>query len=75
MVMTLLGREVPDCKPEWMLTDEKLAYLIHYARRHQLAAPICLGNAMKAVAHLGGYQVCKGEAEPGHQIMWHSPTR
>ncbi len=75
MLMTLSGREVPDYEPELMFTVEELAYLTNYARRHRLAAPKRLGDVVKAVADLGGYQSRKGDPEPGHQILWRRQTR
>ncbi|MCY3672169.1 MAG: IS4 family transposase, partial [Alphaproteobacteria bacterium] len=75
MVMTLLGRQVPDCDPELMYTDQELDFLRGYARRHGLKAPDRLGDAVRLVARLGGYQDRKHDPEPGHEIMWHGQTR
>ena len=75
MVMTLLGRQVPDCEPQLMFTDGELDFLRDYAHRYALKAPERLGDAVRLVAHLGGYRDRKHDPEPGHQIMWHGQTR
>ena len=75
MVMTLLGRQVPDCDPQLMFTDRELGFLRDYALEHGLAAPERLGDAVRLVAHLGGYRDRKHDPEPGNQIMWHGQTR
>ena len=75
MVMTLLGRQVPDCDPELMFTDRELDFLRGYAHRHGLKAPERLGDAVRLVAHLGGHRDRKHDPDPGHQIMWHGQTR
>ena len=70
MLMTLLGREVPDCDPELMYTDAELAFLRDYARKHGMAGPVRLGDAVGLVAHLGGYRDRTHDPDPGNQIMW-----
>ena len=70
MLMTLLGRQVPDCDPELMFTDAELGFLRDYARKHGLAEPRRLGDATALVAHLGGYRDRKHDPDPGNQIMW-----
>ena len=75
MVMTLLGRQVPDCEPELMFTDQELSFLRDYAAEKRMTPPDRLGDAVRLVAHLGGYQDRKHDPEPGHQIMWHGATR
>jgi len=75
MVMTLLGRQVPDCEPQLMFTDGELGFLRDYANRYRLEPPNPLGNAVRLVAHLGGYRDRKHDPDPGHQIMWHGQTR
>ena len=75
MVMTLLGRQVPDCEPQLMFTDQELGFLRDYAHQYALKAPERLGNAVRLVAHLGGYRDRKHDPDPGHQIMWHGQTR
>ena len=75
MVMTLLGRQVPECEPQLMFTDQELAFLRDYATRYALQAPERLGDAVRLVAHLGGYRDRKHDPDPGNQIMWHGQTR
>ncbi len=75
MVMTLLGRQVPDCEPHLMFADHELDFLSDHARQHGLSAPERLGDAASLVAHPGGYRNRKHDPDPGHQIMWHGQTR
>ncbi len=75
MVMTLLGREVPDCEPSLMFTDEELDFLRDHAEQHAMPAPVQPSDAVQLVAHLGGYRNRKHDRDPGHQIMWHGQTR
>ena len=75
MTMTLLGRQVPDRDPRLMFADGELCFLRDYASRYGLKAPERLGDAVRLVAHLGGYRHRKGDPEPGHQVMWHGQTR
>ncbi len=75
MVMTLLGRQVPDCEPHLMFADHELAFLRDYASEHGLTPPERLGDAVALVAHFGGYRDRKHDPDPGHQIMWHGQTR
>ena len=70
MVMTLLGRQVPDCDPEVMFSNEELNFLRDYAKKQKSPAPAQLGQAVKLVAQLGGYRARKHDHEPGSQIMW-----
>ena len=75
MLMTLLGRQVPDCDPDLMFTDAELAFLHDYALAFGLAEPQRLGDAVALVAHLGGHRNRKHDPDPGNQIMWHGQTR
>ena len=75
MVMTLLGRQVPQCEPTLMFTDDELDFLRDYAQEHDMPAPVQLGDAVRLVAHLGGYRDRKHDPEPGNQIMWHGQAR
>ena len=67
MVMTLLGRQVPDCDPQLMFADRELGFLRDYALEHGLDAPQRLGDAVRLVAHLGGYRDRKHDPDPGNQ--------
>ena len=75
MVMTLLGRQVPDCEPQLMFADQEIDFLRTYARACELEMPERLGDAVRCVAHLGGYQDRRHDPEPGHQTMWYGLTR
>jgi len=75
MAMTLLGRQVPDCDPELMFTDADLDFLRDYAAERGMPTPDRLGDAVRLVAHLGGYLGRKHDPDPGHQIMWQGQTR
>jgi len=75
MTMTLPGRQVPDCDPRLMFADGELCFPRDYASRYGLKAPERLGDAVRLVAHLGGYRHRKGDPGPGHQVMWHGRTR
>ena len=74
MAMTLLGRQVPDCGPEAMFTDNELDFLRNFAEEHGLPAPDRLGDAMNLVARLGGHRARKHDSDPGHQVMWRGQT-
>ena len=62
MVMTLLGRQVPDCDPGLLYTEAELGFLRDYARQHGQPCPDQLGKAARLVAHLGGYRGRKHRA-------------
>ena len=68
MLMTLLGREVPEYDAELMFTDIELRFLADYATDTALPAPRNLAAAVLLVAILGGYQNRKHDPPPGHQI-------
>ena len=70
MVMTLLGRQVPDCDPGLLFTEHKLEFLDQYAASQALRPPEKLGAAVRLAADLGGYRGRKHGPAPGHQIMW-----
>lgn len=78
MLMTLLGREVPSLPPDFLFTDIELEVLGAYANsRRDLSPPKTLGEAVRLVARLGGHLGRKGDAPPGHQVIWvgHSQLR
>jgi hypothetical protein len=71
MLMTLLGREVPEMPAEVLFTDVELEVLTAYANtRRDVKTPQCLGDAVRVVARLGGYQARKSDPHPGHQAIW-----
>ena len=75
MLMTLLGREVPECDAELLFSDIELRFLAAYAADAALPAPCDLAGAVLLVALLGGYQNRKHDPPPGHQIMWRGYER
>ena len=75
MLMTLLGREVPECDAELLFSDIELRFLTDYAADAALPAPRNLAGAVLLVALLGGYQNRKHDPPPGHQIMWRGYER
>ena len=75
MLMTLLGREVPECDAALLFSDIELRFLTDYAADAALPAPRNLAGAVLLVALLGGYQNRKHDPPPGHQIMWRGYER
>ena len=75
MLMTLLGREVPECDAELLFSDIELRFLADYAADCGLSAPHTLAEAVLLVALLGGYRNRKHDPPPGHQIMWRGYER
>ena len=75
MLMTLLGREIPECDAELLFSDIELRFLADYAVDAALPAPRNLAGAVLLVALLGGYQNRKHDPPPGHQIMWRGYER
>ena len=75
VVMTRLGREVPETEPGLMFTDGESSFLRAYARRHQLNPPGKLGDAVKLVSHYGGHREGKYQSDPEDQIMWTGYSR
>ena len=71
MLMTLLGREVPDLPPEVLFTDIEIEVLAAYAgSRRDLKPPERLGEAVLIVARLGGHLGRKRDPPPGHEVIW-----
>ncbi len=68
MLMTLLGREVPECDAELLFSEIELRFLADYAADSGLSAPDTLAGAVLLVVLLGGYQNRKHDPPPGHQI-------
>ena len=64
MLMTLLGREVPEYDAELMFTDIELRFLADHAADTALPAPRNLAAAVFLVAILGGYQNRKHAPRP-----------
>jgi len=71
MLMTLLGRQVPEMPAEVLFSGLELEVIKAYANsRRDLKAPTCLGDAVQLVARLGGYQARKNDLPAGHQVIW-----
>lgn len=70
MVMTLLGREVPELPVELLFTDLEIEVMTAWAKANRSAAPHQLGDAVRLVARLGGY-LAHTRDPPGHQLMWY----
>ena len=75
MLMTLLGRAVPECPAEWLFSEAELRFLADYAVTRKKPPPDHLAAAVLLVAILGGYQHRKHDPPPGHQIMWRGYER
>lgn len=74
MLMTLLGREMPQLAPEVLFTDIEVQLLQGFADLHALPPPTNLGSAVRLVAKLGGYIGRNRDPPPGHQVLWHGYT-
>jgi len=77
MLMTLLGREVPELPAELLFSNAELRVLGDYAqtRRRPRPRPTQLGQAVLLVATLGGYLNRNNDPPPGHELMWHGYTK
>ena len=76
MLMTLLGREVPDLPPQVLFSEIELEVLEAFARsRRDLKSPARLGDATHLVARLGGYLGRKNDYPPGHEAIWVGYTK
>jgi hypothetical protein len=71
MLMTLLGREVPELPAELLFSELELTVLGAFAKTRRLPPPTRLGEAVRMVARLGGYLARNHDPPPGHQLMWH----
>jgi len=72
MVMTLLGREVPELPAHVLFTDIEIEVLSAWARRHPRAQPPKnLGDAIVLVAMIGGYTNRNNDPPAGHELMWY----
>jgi len=77
MLMTLLGRDVPELPAELLFSDVELRVLGDFAqtRRRPRPRPGQLGEAVLLVASLGGYLNRNHDPPPGHQLMWHGYSK
>lgn len=71
MVMTLLGREVPELPAEVLFSDLEIEVLQAYATANGLKVPGNLGETTRLVARIGGYLGRRNDPPPGHQLMWY----
>lgn len=72
MLMTLLGREVPNLPAEVLFSELEIRVLTAFAStRRDLKVPQRLSEAVLIVAKLGGYIGRKNDGPPGHQRMWY----
>lgn len=71
MLMTLLGREVPELPAEMLFSEIELRVIGDFAQSRGRSRPMQLGQAVREVAILGGYLNRHHDPPPGHQLMWH----
>lgn len=74
MLMTLLGREMPDLPADVLFSDIELRTMQAYAKKNNLKAPTQLGEAVRLVARIGGYLGRNNDPPPGHQLLWQGYT-
>jgi len=70
MLMTLLGREIPELPAEVFFSDIEIKVLHAYAKKRKLPPPVKVNEAVLIVANIGGYLGRKNDPPPGHQILW-----
>ena len=70
MVMTLLGRVVPELPAEVMFSVVEIRVLGAWARTVRAEPPTTIGEAVRLVARIGGYTNRKNDGPPGHELMW-----
>ncbi len=71
MVMTLLGRDVPELPAEILFSDVEIRVLGAWAHTVRAKPPMTLGEAMLLVARIGGYTNRNNDPPPGHELMWY----
>ena len=75
MVLTLLGREVPELEAELVFTAPELDFLRDYAREYGVEAPDRMDAAMRSVAHFGGHRGSRQDQPPGPRTIWRGYDR
>ena len=75
MVLTLLGREVPELEAELLFAAPELDFLRDYALEYGVEAPDHLGAAMRSVAHFGGHRGSRQDRLPGPRTIWRGYDR
>jgi hypothetical protein len=66
-----LGREIPELPPEVLFSEIELRVIGDFAQSRARSRPTQLGEAVLAVAILGGYLNRNHDPPPGHQLMWY----
>jgi hypothetical protein len=77
MLMTLLGREVPQLPAELLFSDIELEVLSAYAPTlaRPTASPTTLAEAVRLTAIVGGYLARNNDGPPGHELVWSGYAR
>ena len=70
MVMTQLGRQVPEGDPKVIFSRRELTVLQEFAQEVKEQPPLTIQQAVLLVAMMGGYQNRKHDPEPGNEIRW-----
>ncbi len=70
MMMTLLGREVPDLPAEVLFSDIEIEVLQRHALKKKQKKPSSLGDAVILLGRLGGYLGRGKDPPPGHEVIW-----
>jgi hypothetical protein len=70
MLMTLLGREMPELPAEIFFSDIEIKVLHIYAKKKSLPLPVKVNEAVQIIANIGGHLGRKNDPPPGHQILW-----
>jgi len=71
MVMTLLGRSVPELPADILFSDIEIRVLSAWAKTVAAQPPQSLGEAVILVARIGGYMNRNNDPPPGHELMWY----
>jgi hypothetical protein len=81
MLMTRLGREVPQLPAEVLFSDLEIKVLSAYAKKKRPKAPMLLGalmllgDAVRLTARIGGYLGRANDPPPGDELMWNGYTQ
>jgi len=70
MLITLLGREVPELPAEVLFSDIEIEVLHRDALKKKLKIPASLGDAVILLGRLGGYLGRGKDPPPGHEVIW-----
>ncbi|MGB5493661.1 MAG: IS4 family transposase [Sedimenticolaceae bacterium] len=71
MVLTLLGREVPDLPAQILFSEVEIQVLSAWAKNNRAKPPATLGSVILLVARIGGYTNRNNDPPPGHELMWY----